>query len=119
MKNELREKEKHILRLKSENNELLDKLQVERKKNENVTKTPTHEKDEHGISSYFGGFGIFGKSDKSSSDEYNKLLSDHNYLKRQLEAVVEKLTKAEREVYDVKKDYRAKIDNLDKEKAEL
>ena len=56
---------------------------------------------------------------QSSSDEYNKLLSDHNYLKRQLEAVVEKLTKAEREVYDVKKDYRAKIDNLDKEKAEL
>jgi len=60
----------------------------------------------------FGLSNIFGK--KNQDGDYQKLLTEHNYLKKQLEAMLEKLNKSEMSVDQIKREGRKQVEAVQK-----
>jgi len=109
---QMSEKDALILKLKAENVELRDKYQVERKKTENASQNGQQSDSSFGISDKLGLSSFFTK--KATPDEYQKLQTEHNYLKKQLEVMLERLNKSEGNIEQVKRENRQQTEGVQK-----
>jgi len=113
---QISEKDAHILKLKSENVELRDKYQVERKKTENASQNGHAAEGQSSIGDKLGLSAFFTK--KATPDEYQKLQTEHNYLKKQLEVMLERLNKSEEKIGEAKRESRQQVDAIQKKLTE-
>jgi chromosome segregation ATPase len=115
----LQEKESIILNIKTENSDLRERLTLERKKTENSKNNLQNTKtggEDTGVANILGG--MFGFKPKGT-DELSKLQSEHSYVKKQLETVLEKLNKSDGQVEKIKKDNRQQLEKLEKKIQDL
>jgi len=110
---QLQEQEALGLKLKAENADLKDKLQVQRKKTESMAQQGTSSMHESSGGSMLNLSNIFGK--KNQDGEYQKLMTEHNYLKKQLEAMLEKLNKAEMGGDQIKREGKKQLEAMQKQ----
>jgi len=110
---QMAEKDALILKLKAENVEIRDKYQVERKKTENAKENgPQNESSYSMISEKLGLSTFFAK--KATPDEYQKLQTELNYAKKQLEVMLEKLNKSEEKIEQAKRESRQQVEGIQK-----